>query len=103
MSGKEATLMGRIKRHLPRGLVPWALLTVVAVLLDWALGRALFETDVIAAVLRLRPAPLLAAAILYFLRLYLYFLAPAWALHLAVRTALERRMAGRRASEDPLR
>jgi hypothetical protein len=78
-------------KRVPRGAIAWLVVVVAAFALHTIGGRVLAGEDVVAAVLVGRGATaLLAAFVLVSSRLFLYLLAPAWALHVAVRAFLER-------------
>lgn len=82
-----------------RSAVRWLITVAIAALLHFASGRALAGRDIVASLLVGRePSALLLAAVLLMSRLFLYLLAPGWALHIAVRTWLEKRIRDRTVS-----
>lgn len=77
-----------------RSALAWLVFAIVAVALHVLAGRALAGTDIVAEVLVGRGAgSVLLAVALVSSRMYLFLLAPGWALHIAARTWLERRAA----------
>jgi hypothetical protein len=82
-------------KRVPRRAIAWAVAVAAALVLSSLCGRLLAERDIVSAVLSARePQLVLAALALVLCRLFLYLLAPGWALYIALRTLLERR-AGR--------
>lgn len=78
-------------RGLPRRAVAWAVCVGVALIVHTACGRFLASRDIFASLLGARdPGPAFCAALLVPARLFLYLLAPGWALYIAVRTVIER-------------
>jgi hypothetical protein len=77
-------------KAIPRGAILWLVVVAAAGVVHAIMGRALADEDVVAAVLRRDPEVVLAVAALLISRLFLYLLAPGWALYLAVRTLIER-------------
>lgn len=77
---------------LPRRSVAWGVCVGLALVVHTVCGRFLASRDIFASLLGAGdPLPAFAAAVLVGSRLFLYLLAPGWALHIVVRTALERR------------
>jgi hypothetical protein len=83
-------------RRARRSAVSWLIAVAIAALLHFSSGRALADRDIVASLLVGRePSALLLAVVLLLSRLFLYLLAPGWALHIAVRTWLEKRLRDR--------
>jgi hypothetical protein len=79
---------------LPRRALAWLVLVVLAATLHAVLGRVVGDRDLVAVAVSRRDLwVVVAAAALLLTRVFLYLLAPGWALYLAARTALERRLA----------
>jgi hypothetical protein len=86
-------------KRVPRRAIAWLIVVAAFAALHTASGQALASRDIVASVLVGRdPMTLLGAAVLLMSRLFLYLLAPGWAIHIAVRTWLERRNRGRERS-----
>lgn len=81
-----------MKNKIPRAARVWLVSTLVVLALHIALGRVVGGRDLIAALL-VRHDVLLAieAVLLILARLYLFLLAPGWALHVAVTAYLASR------------
>jgi hypothetical protein len=80
----------------PRRSVAWLVTVILAGLLHLTLGRFVARNDLIVEIFSLRPAVVLAAVVLVAARWYLLLFAPGWALHIAIRTALEHRLASKK-------
>lgn len=88
--------LARLRGSLVRPAARWAASVTLALALHALLGRFLARHDVIGAVVTARsPWPVLAALAIVLLQVFLYFLAPAWAIHLLVVAALTRPRAER--------
>lgn len=82
----------RAGKPLPRRAVAWMVCVGIALFLHTICGRFLAGRDIFASLLGARdPGPAFCAALLVPARLFVYLLAPGWALHIAVRALLERR------------
>lgn len=84
----------------PPGTTAWLFSTVLAALVHAFCGRVAAGHDLVAAVLVHRDVlVILAAAALVIARMFLFFLAPGWALHLVVKAWLLHRAS--RSAPDP--
>lgn len=77
-------------KAIPRRAILWLLAVAAAGVAHAITGRMLAEHDLVAAVIRVDLRVVLAAAALMISRLFLYLLAPGWALYIATRTLIER-------------
>jgi hypothetical protein len=76
-----------VMKQVPRSAVVWLVVVTAAGVVHAITGRVLGSRDLVAAVLMGRdPYLLLGALALLLSRLFLYLLAPGWALHIAVRS-----------------
>jgi hypothetical protein len=85
---------------LPRRAVAWLVVMGAAAIAHTVCGRLVAGGDIIADALSGRGGRLLLALILVLLRLFLYLLAPGWALYIALRGALEHRLRSRSVDES---
>lgn len=92
--------MATFEKRLPRRAVAWLATVGAAALLHELCGRYVAGHDLIVTLMSGRDSGVVpAAAGLVAARMFLVFLAPGWALHIAVRALLERRLA--RPTEAP--
>ncbi len=73
----------------PPGTRTWLVFTILAALVHAFCGRLVAGHDIVAAALVHHDIPLVLAALaLVVARLFLFFLAPGWALHIAAKAYL---------------
>jgi hypothetical protein len=84
-------------KAIARAGIAWAIVTGAFAAVHLACGRVLAQRDLVAALVVRHDAGLAAvAAALVVARTFLFFFAPAWALHVVVRTLLLRRQDDRK-------
>lgn len=92
--------MKKDRTRWPPGTTTWLVFTLLAALAHAFCGRVAAGHDLVAAVLVHRDVlVILAAAALVIARMFLFFLAPGWALHIAVKAWLLHRAS--RSAADP--
>jgi hypothetical protein len=78
-------------KRLPKNAKTWLVCTTLALLIHTISSYIVFRGDLILAIQERAQGPLVAMTFLVAARMFLYFVAPSWAVYLVMRTFVERK------------